>query len=53
MARKPSLNQGSMMILGAGAGLAVGAALDSVAVGTAVGAGAGLLFGMLVPGKKS
>ena len=40
------------MLLGGGAGVAVGTALGNVGVGTAVGAGAGLLFGMLLSRRK-
>ena len=45
---KPTSMVGFSIVIGAGAGVAIGIALSNVLIGIAVGVGAGLMFGVLL-----
>jgi hypothetical protein len=51
--KKPPANMvGAGMVIGVGAGVALGAALDNIAVGVPVGAGVGLALGVALSAKS-
>ncbi len=45
---KTGWNTGSGLVVGAGLGIAIGAAMDNVGVGIAIGSGIGLVIGAAV-----